>query len=178
MLNAVRNSTPSGFTDRAASTLRAMQKSRRKPLEDWQKQDAARLKELYEKAGPKTQERFGARFGIGSQALVWQYLNGYIPLNLKAALKFAHGLSCDIADFSPTLAAELPESMRRPADQFTEMVDAMPANDAQQVLDFITYKFERTEHLMAAEQAARYSKWIERITADLERRKADDSPAG
>jgi transcriptional regulator with XRE-family HTH domain len=119
-----------------------MQKSRRKPLEDWQKQDAARLKELYEKAGPKTQERFGARFGIGSQALVWQYLNGYIPLNLKAALKFAHGLSCDIADFSPTLAAELPESLRRPADQFTEMVDAMPANDAQQVLDFITYKLE------------------------------------
>jgi hypothetical protein len=31
---------------------------------------------------------------------------------------------------------------------------------------------------MAAEQAARYSKWIERITADLERRKADDSPPG
>ena len=132
-----------------------MQKSRRKPLEDWQKQDAARLKELYEQAGPKTQERFGARFGIGSQALVWQYLNGYIPLNLKAALKFAHGLNCDIGDFSPTLAAELPESMRRPADQFADIVDAMPTNDAQQVLDFITYKFERTEHLMAAEQAAR-----------------------
>lgn len=151
-----------------------MEKTKRKPLEDWQKADAARLKALYEAASPATQEKFGAKFGIGSQALVWQYLNAYIPLNLKAAVRFAKGLQCDVADFSPTLAEDLPQTQRRPADLFVDMVESMPPNDAQQVLDFIAYKFERTEHLMTQEKASSYMRWIERITEDLKKRREEE----
>jgi transcriptional regulator with XRE-family HTH domain len=178
MLIAARNSVPSGCIYRDASTVFPMDKTRRKPLEDWQKQDAVRLKALFEAAGPETQEKFGARFGIGSQALVWQYLNGYIPLNLRAAVRFARGLSCDVAEFSPTLAEDLPPTQRRPADLFEDIVESMPINEAQQVLDFIQYKFERSEHLMAEDKAASYSRWIARITEDLKRRREADGSDG
>jgi SOS-response transcriptional repressor LexA len=69
-------------------------------------QEAAALKELFRGAGV-SQERFGLDHEIGSQGMVWQYLNGHRPLNLSVALKFAKGLRVPIEDFSPRLAAEL-----------------------------------------------------------------------
>lgn len=52
-----------------------------------------------------TQEQFGAEYGLGSQGMVWQYLNGYTPLNFEAASKFAKGLRCTIKDISPEMDA-------------------------------------------------------------------------
>ncbi len=80
---------------------------KRKELESWQKADAARLKEIYGKKTKLTQETFGHLYELGSQGLVWQYLNGHIPLSHESAYKFARGLDCSIADFSPRLAAEV-----------------------------------------------------------------------
>lgn len=177
MLNAIRNSGPSGRGQVLACTLTGVNPTRRKPLEAWQREDAARLKALFESASPETQESFGATHGVGSQSLVWQYLNGYIPLNLRAAIRFARGLQCRVADFSPTLAADLPPESEPHDDAFETMVGSMPPSDAQQVLDFILYKVERTEHLMTRDQAARYSRWIERISEDLKARKAADKPS-
>lgn len=93
----------------AAIRLAVMGKTRRKPLEDWQADDAARLKKLWEKRDPKvSQAAFAVENKIGeTQGVVWQYLNGVIPLNLGVALKFARGLKCNIADFSPRLARAL-----------------------------------------------------------------------
>lgn len=54
-----------------------------------------------------TQEEFGQKFGIGTQGMVWQYLNGWSPLNFEAAAKFAKGLNCTIADISPPMARAL-----------------------------------------------------------------------
>jgi phage repressor protein C with HTH and peptisase S24 domain len=54
-----------------------------------------------------SQERFGLELDIGSQGMVWQYLNGHRPLNLSVALKFSRGLGVPIASFSPRLADEL-----------------------------------------------------------------------
>lgn len=64
------------------------------------------LKRLYEERVPKgmTQEQFGALHGIGTQGMVWQYLNGETPLPLEAAAKFAKALRCTIYDISPPLA--------------------------------------------------------------------------
>lgn len=75
-------------------------------LEQWQKDDAARLKRIFNNAG-YSQAEFGDRFGIGNQAMVGQYLNADRPLNLKAAGKFASGLNCRIDDFSPELASQI-----------------------------------------------------------------------
>lgn len=57
-----------------------------------------------------TQKSFGKEFGIGSAGMVSQYLNAKRPLGLNAAIKFAKGLEVQVADISPTLAAQLPEA--------------------------------------------------------------------
>jgi hypothetical protein len=67
------------------------------------------LRKLYEERVPSgmTQGQFGARYNIGTQGMVWQYLNGHRPLNVEAAAKFARGLRCTINDISPEMAAAL-----------------------------------------------------------------------
>lgn len=80
----------------------------RKPLEPWQVEDARRLKALFDRRVEKiSQEEFAATYFDASQGLVWQYLNGYIALNLESAIRFARGLRCKIQDFSPSLATLL-----------------------------------------------------------------------
>lgn len=71
--------------------------------------DADRLRKLYEERAPAnmSQAEFGTVYGIGSKAMVWQYLSGHRPLNFEAAAKFARGLSCTIADISPEMARKL-----------------------------------------------------------------------
>ncbi|CAG2126853.1 hypothetical protein LMG31506_00205 [Cupriavidus yeoncheonensis] len=90
-----------------------------KTLETWQVEDAERLKGLYEqRKGKMSQEEFGNRFEIGSQAMVWQYLNARRPLNIRAASGFARGLGVEVDAFSPRLAAEI----RRASSTITESV--------------------------------------------------------
>ena len=76
----------------------------RKPLSQTPQDDAARLKRLYNERTSLSQAEFGARFDIGNQGAVWQYLNGRRPLNMKAAKGFASGLGVNIEDFSPSIA--------------------------------------------------------------------------
>jgi transcriptional regulator with XRE-family HTH domain len=71
--------------------------------------DAERLRRLYDERVPKgmSQAKFGELYGIGTKAMVWQYLTGYRPLNFESAAKFARGLRCTIADISPEMARRL-----------------------------------------------------------------------
>ena len=69
--------------------------------------EAAALKAAFEKRTELSQEKFGLEFEVGSQGMVWQYLNAHRPLNLSVALKFARGLDIPVASFSPRLATEL-----------------------------------------------------------------------
>ena len=72
-------------------------------------EEAAALKALYNARSGQlklSQAEFGAQFGLGSQGMVWQYLNAGSPLNLAAAVKFAKGLGCEVSDFSARLAKE------------------------------------------------------------------------
>lgn len=80
----------------------------RTPLTPSQLDDAERLKHLYKHTPHQlSQADFGAKFDIGSQSAVWQYLNGKTALNIKAAYAFAEGLKCSVSDFSPTLASQI-----------------------------------------------------------------------
>lgn len=84
-------------------------------IEPWQQEDAARLRGIFEakKAEAKrqgerlTQESFAESSGIASPNMVWQYLAGHRPLNIKAASAFAKGLGVSVGDFSPTWAAQI-----------------------------------------------------------------------
>lgn len=72
--------------------------------------DSERLRALYEQhCVDQTQAEFGKKAGIGTAGMVWQYLSGRAPLNVRAAKKFAAGLGVSVADFSPSLAKKIEE---------------------------------------------------------------------
>jgi phage repressor protein C with HTH and peptisase S24 domain len=85
------------------------------PLTPSQLADAARLRALYEQwkqdrrtAGePASQEVVAGLLGFNSQSSVSQYVNGRIPLNVSALLKFAELLSVKPDAISPELAGEI-----------------------------------------------------------------------
>ena len=93
----------------AASRVPYVPKTKPKLVHPWQREDAVRLKRLYDERRPEgmSQETFGDEYEIGSQGMVWQYISGERPLNIEAAAKFARGLKCTIDDISPTIAAFL-----------------------------------------------------------------------
>lgn len=76
-----------------------------------QLQDAARLKKIYELRKTEdrslTQETLAERCGWKTQSAVTQYLNGMVPLNLDALIKFSLALDVDIAEISPALAEKI-----------------------------------------------------------------------
>lgn len=80
----------------------------KKTPEQWQIDDANRLKRIFEKSG-FTQEEFGSEFEIGNQSMVGQYLNAKRPLSLSSVGKFSNGLKVAIDQISPTLAAQIRE---------------------------------------------------------------------
>lgn len=92
-------------------------RTRSAKLVPWQIEDAARLKSLYDAwkksaAGRNwSQEKIGADFGIGAQAVVWQILNARIPLNGRTLLGFCRALSVKPEEISPTLAEQLTQQL-------------------------------------------------------------------
>lgn len=88
-----------------------------KKLEEWQLHDAKALLRLFEARTETTAEGkvisqmdFGAKYAIGSQGMVWQYIHGHRPLNIKAAVAFARGLGVTVADFSETLGRQIEDA--------------------------------------------------------------------
>jgi len=51
----------------------------------------------------------------------------------------------------------------------TELLRALPENHPQQIIDFIEYKFERAENLIASDRLSDYMKMLESIRTDLKR---------
>lgn len=109
-----------------------MDKQKKAKIDQVHVDEAARLKALFEaRPAPRmSQGKFGETFEIGSQALVWQYLNARIPLNLEQAVRFARGLACSVDDFSPRLAAELAEYRDQLHAATENASDVSPSSDA------------------------------------------------
>lgn len=88
-------------------------------LTDYTKEEAARLKALYQarkKSDPSLNQEALADFaGWSGQSVVSQYLNGRIPLNLPALLKFAAFLKFAPHEVSPRLAGYLSSQERNQA---------------------------------------------------------------
>ncbi|MEN2673400.1 helix-turn-helix transcriptional regulator [Herbaspirillum huttiense] len=76
-----------------------------------QLEDAARLRAIFE--GRKredrswTQERLAQECGWKTQSAAQQYLNGLVPLNLDALIKFSLALDVPVTDISPSLGAKI-----------------------------------------------------------------------
>lgn len=93
--------------------------SRRLPLSEWQLQDSARLKSIFQaKRGELklTQEKLASELGDGvTQGAVSHFMNGRTALSVNAAVVFARALEVPVSDISPTLA-----------DQIEKMTSALP----------------------------------------------------
>lgn len=75
--------------------------------------EASKLRALWDAADHGlSQQVFGEKFGIGNQSAVGQFLRGQTPLSMKAAVGFAKGLNCNLADFSPRLSLQIAEGTR------------------------------------------------------------------
>lgn len=146
-----------------------MVESKRSKITDEHKQEAARLKALWDDGRPhRTQAIFGEHYGLGNQANVGHYLNGRSPLNPKAATAFAAELGCNVGEFSPRVADELSRltgtietSTTRPA-----AAPYAPATDEQgQSGDIVIVQFEAgggmdtTGHLLLEDQPGVIKKW-------------------
>lgn len=75
--------------------------------------EAAKLRAIWDASDHGlSQQVFGEKFGIGNQSAVGQFLRGQTPLSMKAAVGFAKGLNCNLADFSPRLSLQIAEGTR------------------------------------------------------------------
>lgn len=81
--------------------------ARKAKIEPVHVEEAAALKRLFKERVKMSQASFGAEHDIGTQGMVWQYLNAGSPLNVKVAAKFAKAMGVDVAEFSPRLAKEM-----------------------------------------------------------------------
>lgn len=177
LLHEVNSAACCNATSKANNGL-TMNTKARKPLEQWQIEDAARLKTLFERNTELSQAAFGAEYDIGSQGVVWQYLSGHIPLNLPAVVKFARGLGVSVPEISPTLAGMLGDQKDGLASTLGQIIMDLPDDDPQLTLDFVQYRLERGQKLMAKEKFAHYMKMITSIKEDMSQRtegKDDDT---
>jgi hypothetical protein len=114
--------------------------ARRGKVTDEHRQEAAKLKALWEDAkarlkaaGYGSQEAFGQEFNIGNQAAVGFFLNGKTALSLKAATGFARGLHCQIEDFSPRLAEQLRQAQQANSGGALATPPLTPSDEAQEL---------------------------------------------
>lgn len=126
----------------------------RRPLTAEEQAAAHRLKKIFNQAkarykaeGKKlTQEIIAGEFGWSGQAAVSQYMNGNVPLNLKALSKFARFLGVEPSDIYPELAELLPnatlwgDKMNAPSgsDARVPLISWVQAGAWQEVVDVET----------------------------------------
>ena len=111
-------------------------------------EDAARLKAIYTAKKSElnlSQLKLGEDYEIGSQGMVWQYLNGKAPLNVDAATKFANALKTTIDAFSPSIALSIEKANKVSTTNFrsnTQIINNLTAGSSTQSVPLL--KWEQT----------------------------------
>lgn len=111
------------------------------PLTEDQLADARRLKAAYERAKAEnssiTQEYLAEQCGWKTQATVSQYINGKIPLNVDALVKFAKALDVRPSEISTSLAERIDDyydAMGADTDlQRRSLAEAGPGREAERL---------------------------------------------
>ena len=145
-----------------------------KPKSRWPDAHIALLK-LYEERVPRgmSQTEFGALYGIGTQGMVWQYLNGHRPLNIEAASRFARGLRCTIADISPDMAAALeaeilPVVGKAPKDALRRALAKVMTVLALATPPFVPNETQAAFNITLSEYTLRLKRWLTRFCNGFE----------
>lgn len=133
---------------------------KRRELTSEEMQWAANLKRLWlsRARNPKTnrrlsQEEAAERAGWVAQSTVSQYINGVIPLNTDAILKFAELIPCAPSDINPSLSKVAPKLWRvnEPDAEYSNehTITPPPTSEEQEVLQTLRQASpEEREYLM------------------------------
>ena len=79
---------------------------------------------------------FGDKFGW-SQSVVTQYLNGRIPLNLTALLRFCEELEVSPEDIYPELAKQIPKDEACIDEKIQELLNRIPDDSKESILHLL-----------------------------------------
>lgn len=123
------------------------------------------ITEALERLG-KSQMWLAEQVGVSPQAVTKWIQTGQISRENAQAAAPVLGLSLDAL-----LAGASIEGA-----QIGEAIGELPEGNQQEVLDFIRYKFERSEGLIAGDRAAHYVAMIDRIKADMAARRTPPPP--
>lgn len=135
-----------------------------KPLTPEQLEDAARLREqfdrftlsLKDKGEASSQEALVAALGFGQSALS-QYLRGKIPLNGDALRKFCELLGCNPWDISPSIYQAEKERARYWSDDVSAVIHLRHADaqllDEEAAKAFVTSDAEKAELIRSTVRA-------------------------
>ncbi len=115
-------------------------------------------------AAKLTQQELGDKAGTSAAAVAQWETGDTKAIKAEYIFKVARALGKS-AEWLVT--GEGPES----PPVLDEIVNALPDDDPQQVLDFIEFRFERAEGLVASEKIARYTAMIEDFKRDLDQRR-------
>ena len=92
-----------------------------------------------------SQKDVAEMFGVKNQTAISQYLNGRIPLNLDAAVKFSKILQCNLNEIAPSSAAYLRQALPETLDK--AVASFIPADRA---LTYLTCKDDAVAPLISA----------------------------
>lgn len=115
----------------------------------------------------RTQQWLAEQVGVTPQAVTKWIKTGQISREKATEVARVLGVSLDVL-----LAGAATDSVEK-----GQVIDGLLPEDQQQVMDFIRYKFERSEGLLASEKVAHYMAMIDRIKNDMATRKAAKPPA-
>jgi transcriptional regulator with XRE-family HTH domain len=110
----------------------------------------------------RTQSWLAEQMSVSDAAVAKWISTGEISRDKLVPLSRLLGISVDeVLTGEPALGTEI-----------SRVLEALPPEDGQMALDFISYRWERAEGLVATEKFADYTAMIERIKADMARRRA------
>ena len=113
-----------------------MRDMERRKLTKYEAETAERLKSIWLKVKKRrglTQEDVRLAMGFATQGAVSKYLNGVIPLNTDAKIKFARFLNCKVTDFDPEFV-EI-GSLTNAQLQWLDALDKLPESVREKLAD-------------------------------------------
>lgn len=128
-----------------------------------------RLKKCREAAQPKiTQQALAAAIGVTRSAIAQVEGGLSNSLNAENITKAAQFLGKNPLWLATGQGPENASSV------VSDALDALPEENRQQVFDFLLYQIDRAETGVLNEKPGRYADMIERIKADMVRRRASE----
>jgi transcriptional regulator with XRE-family HTH domain len=110
----------------------------------------------------RTQSWLAEQMGVSDAAVAKWISSGEISREKLVPLSRLLGISVDeVLTGEPPLGTEI-----------GRILEALPPEDGQMALDFISYRWERSEGLVATDKFANYTDMIEKIKKDMARRRA------